>query len=256
MMQPFETDTNGAGMPTGRTVIAFGRLLELDRAARAAALAKLSEDDPDLARQLASLLANADRPTIVITGFAATTSTGPAPHPHRVAGSRIGGFELLEQIGSGGMGEVWRARQSNPTREVALKVARLDAHAATRSAAVREPEALAALRHPGIATIHASGIDGGFGWIAMELIDGAQTLVDAARTQPLRTRIALLADVADAIAHAHAAGFIHRDLKPSNILLNADCSLKVRPLSYTRSLTHAHTHTQSHTHTLWRSADL
>ena len=166
MTQPHETyadtDNHGAGVPTGRTVIAFGRMLELDQAARESALATLSEDDPELARQLASLLANADRTTLVFPDFAATASTGHAPHPLLVAGSAIGGFELLEQIGSGGMGEVWRARQTNPTREVALKVARLDAHAATRSAAIREPEALAALRHSCIATIHASGTDRGF----------------------------------------------------------------------------------------------
>jgi len=227
MTQPLDTDTHGTDVPTGRTVIAFGRMLELDQAGRDAALAKLGEDDPEFARQLASLLANADRPTVVITDFAATTSTDHAPHPLLVAGSAIGGFELLEQIGSGGMGEVWRARQSNPTREVALKVTRLDAHATTRSAAVREPEALAALRHPCIATIHASGTDRGFGWIAMELIDGAQSLVDAANALPLRTRIAHLADVADAIAHAHAAGFIHRDLKPSNILVDTSGRAKV-----------------------------
>ena len=231
MTQPNETyadtDNHGAGVPTGRTVIAFGRMLELDQTARESALATLSEYDPELARQLASLLPNADRPTLVFTDFAAVASTGHAPHPLLVAGSAIGGFELLEQIGSGGMGEVWRARQTNPTREVALKVARLDAHAATRSAAIREPEALAALRHSCIATIHASGTDRGFAWIAMELIDGAQSLVDAARSLPLRARIALLADVADAIAHAHAAGFIHRDLKPSNILVDAAGRAKV-----------------------------
>ena len=102
MTQPHETyadtDNHGAGVPTGRTVIAFGRMLELDQAARESALATLSEDDPELARQLASLLPNADRTTLVFTDFAATASTGHAPHPLLVAGSAIGGFELLEFV--------------------------------------------------------------------------------------------------------------------------------------------------------------
>ena len=216
------------GDPTDALVTAFGQLSELEGAAREAALDRLRHDDPALAQAVARLLAHSTGTMRAFTDFAAKAADDAHARRTFSAGETIGGFVLTERIGSGGMGEVWRARQSQPTRDVALKLMQVDRHASTRAAAVREPETLAMLRHPAIATIHASGVDAsGIAWIAMEYIEGAVPLTAAARALPLRRRLELLADAADAVAHAHSAGFIHRDLKPANILVGTDGRVKV-----------------------------
>jgi len=212
--------------PTGQTVALFGRLLELDADGRGELLARIRATDARLAGELAALLDRAGGVTTVLTDFA----TAPASPPARrrfSAGETIAHFTLLEPIGSGGMGEVWRARQSNPERDVALKIIATALSSTAAVSATREPATLAALRHPSIATIFASGVERDFAWIAMEHIADARPITAVAADAPLASRLALLADAADAVAHAHAAGFIHRDLKPSNILIGADGRVKV-----------------------------
>lgn len=207
--------------PTGRTVVAFGVLAALGADERAARLADVASEDPALAAQLEALLGAREEGTRVLTGFA----DGPrhAPRATVARGRRLGDFELVERIGDGGMGEVWRARQRDPERDVALKVLFRDHPELASLSGRTEKRALAALRHPAIAAIHASGIEeDGTTWIAMEFVDGARDLVSAARDLPLPARVRLLADVADGVAHAHANGFIHRDLKPSNVVLGSD----------------------------------
>ena len=139
-------------------------------------------------------------------------------------GEEIAGFEILEFLGEGASGQVYRARQVAPERHVALKLlwpcSHADALLQRREAAV-----LAMLEHPGIARLYQVGVwehAGAFRpWIAMELVDGARPL-DAAATAsfPVADRVSLLADVADAIAFAHSKGIIHRDLKPGNVLID------------------------------------
>ena len=146
-------------------------------------------------------------------------------------GVEIAGFELLESLGEGASGQVYRARQLTPERHVALKLlwpcSRAEALEQRREAAM-----LAPLEHPGIARLYQVGVwehAGAFRpWIAMELVDGARPL-DSASTAalPIHARVALLADVADAVAYAHSKGVIHRDLKPGNVLLGRGGSSKV-----------------------------
>jgi len=135
----------------------------------------------------------------------------------------FGGFELLEEIGRGAMGVVYKARQRSLDRIVALKLLdladRIPADAAKRFQG--EAAAAAALRHPGIVTVHEIGEHAGRPYIAMDFIAGP-TLADRVSGHPLQPAraAALVAAVADAVQAAHERGILHRDLKPSNILLD------------------------------------
>lgn len=134
---------------------------------------------------------------------------------------QIGGFTLVEEIGSGSMGRVFRARQRQPAREVALKlVSALGPESRLRLA--REMEALARLEHPGIARLYAAGSETLNGveqpWLAMEYVRG-RDLCDWAKDVSLSARIEAMAQICRAVHHAHGRGIIHRDLKPANILV-------------------------------------
>src|SRR5258708_25839540 len=137
------------------------------------------------------------------------------------AGDRLGPYEILSAIGAGGMGEVYKARDTRLDRTVAVKV--LPNHIAQRddlrARFEREARAVASLNHPNICTLH----DIGPGYMVMELIEG-ETL--AARIEkgalPLDQALALAAQIADALARAPRAGVTHRDGKPQNIMLTRD----------------------------------
>ncbi|MEM7198935.1 MAG: tetratricopeptide repeat protein [Planctomycetota bacterium] len=141
--------------------------------------------------------------------------------------TRIGPYDIVNVLGTGGMGTVYRARQSNPARDVALKVMRpgLTTPSLARRFAI-EADALGRLQHAGIAQIYEAGTaDDGHGpqpFFAMELVEG-DVLTRYAERQRLdtRARLELLAKIARAVHHAHQKGVVHRDLKPSNILVTA-----------------------------------
>lgn len=145
-------------------------------------------------------------------------------------GTRVGSYEVLELLGAGGMGEVWRARDTRLGREVAIKVlpAALAGDGGRQARLSREAKVLAALNHPAIATIHGLEQVGGIPLLVMELVEGP-TLAERLRRGPLPVRDALLAaiHIAEALAAAHEKGIVHRDLKPSNIKLLAGGRLKV-----------------------------
>lgn len=134
------------------------------------------------------------------------------------------GYTLVSELGRGGSGVVWKARQQGLEREVALKVLAAGMLAGdTENARLRrEAEAMARLNHPHILSIHEVGEVDGYVFIAMEFVGGG-TLADRLKGGPLTPLAAasLLRDVTDAVRHAHACGVIHRDLKPANILLDA-----------------------------------
>jgi Tol biopolymer transport system component len=145
-------------------------------------------------------------------------------------GSRLGIYEILAPLGAGGMGEVYRARDTKLGREVAVKVlpdhfAR-DAERLTRFE--REARALASLNHPAVAAIYGLEQAGEVHFIAMELVPG-QTLEDRLITQPLPLDEALRLgrQIADALEAAHAHGIVHRDLKPSNVKVTPKGRVKV-----------------------------
>ena len=145
----------------------------------------------------------------------------------------VGPYEILDLIGRGGSGVVFKARQARPRRDVALKL--LSPSFATTETIERlhlEAEILGRLQHAGIAAIFESGIfDGGFGeqpYFAMELVEG-KNLIDHATGGQLnrRERVELVIRVLDAIEYAHGRGVVHRDLKPDNILVTPEGVPKV-----------------------------
>ncbi len=146
------------------------------------------------------------------------------------SGARIGVYEVTGVIGRGGMGEVYRARDTRLDRVVALKILPPDLG--------RDPERLfrferearlaSSLNHPNIVVIYDIGVDGGVHYIAMEHVEG-ETLFETIRRgpPPLAVTVELASQLADALARAHAAGIIHRDLKPSNIMVTPERRAKV-----------------------------
>jgi serine/threonine protein kinase len=147
-----------------------------------------------------------------------------------VIGRMLGPYQVLSKLGEGGMGEVYRARDTRLDRFVALKL--LPAAVATDpdrlSRFEREARAASALNHPAIVTIYDIGSADLQSWISMELVDG-QTLRDllANGPLPLRRALTLAAQIADGLAKAHDAGIVHRDLKPENVMVTADGFAKV-----------------------------
>ena len=138
-------------------------------------------------------------------------------------GEQVGPFELVESIGSGGFGEVFRAVQREPfEREVAVKVlVGIERGASAISRFERERQVLVRLRHPGIVRLLEAGITAcGLPWFAMDLVTGRTIDRWADESAPdLPTRLRVLRDLADAVAAAHRQGVLHRDLKPANVLI-------------------------------------
>ncbi|HSB09431.1 MAG TPA: protein kinase [Blastocatellia bacterium] len=141
----------------------------------------------------------------------------------------LGPYEILSQLGAGGMGEVWRARDTRLSREVAIKV--LPASFAADEDRLRrfeqEARATSALNHPNIVTIHELGEDGDARFIVMELVEGRtlRALIDEGLS--LNGFAQLASQMAKALGAAHAAGITHRDIKPENIMVRGDGYVKV-----------------------------
>jgi predicted ATPase/serine/threonine protein kinase len=145
-------------------------------------------------------------------------------------GMRFGSYEILQRLGAGGMGEVYRAKDTRLDREVAIKTLSLDRGSQPEALSRFEQEARAAcaLNHPNIVTIYELGQVNGTHYIAMELVHG-ETLREllASGPIPFRKAVAIAAQIADALAKAHEIGIVHRDLKPENLMVSGDGASKV-----------------------------
>jgi predicted ATPase/tRNA A-37 threonylcarbamoyl transferase component Bud32 len=145
-------------------------------------------------------------------------------------GTRFGSYEILQRLGAGGMGEVYRAKDTRLDREVAIKTLSLGRYSQPEALSrfEREARSACALNHPNIVTIYELGNMNGTRYIAMELVDGetVRSLL-ASGPIPFRRSVAIAAQIADGLAKAHEIGIIHRDLKPENLMVSRDGTAKV-----------------------------
>jgi serine/threonine protein kinase len=147
------------------------------------------------------------------------------------SGTKFGSYEVLSQIGAGGMGEVYQAHDTKLGRDVAIKVLpEAFAHDADRLARFqREAKMLAQLNHPNIATIHGLEHSDGTHYLVMELVSG-ENLAERVRRDgavPVEESLTIAKQIAEALEAAHEKGIIHRDLKPANVKLTPEGKVKV-----------------------------
>ena len=154
-------------------------------------------------------------------------------------GTRLGPYEILAPLGAGGMGEVYRARDTKLDRAVAIKILPESFVADPDRIArfLREAKTLAALNHPNIGAIHGLEETNGATALILELVEGP-TLADriAQGRLPLDEALAIARQIADALEAAHDQGIVHRDLKPANIKLRPDGAVKVLDFGLAKAL--------------------
>ncbi len=177
-------------------------------------------------------------PQVVAEGadLEATLATGPAA-PGRLDG--LPGYEILEEIGRGGMGVVYKARQVKLNRLAAVKMilAGVRAGAAARARFQTEAEAVASLRHPNIVQIHEVGEHDGLPFLSLEFVEGGSLAAEGQAARRSRHAAAETVEtLARAVHFAHGRGVVHRDLKPANVLLTADGTPKITDFGLARRL--------------------
>jgi eukaryotic-like serine/threonine-protein kinase len=199
--------------------------LEREPAARGAFLAEACREDADLRREVESLLEQEHTPLIVDHGMLTVAAAVLEGTSRLEPGTALGPYRVEALIGAGGMGDVYRARDTKLNRDVALKVLPESFTADPDRVArfTREAHVLASLNHPNIAAIHGVEDRDDVHALVLELVEGP-TLADRIARRPLALPEALpiARQVADALAAAHEHGVIHRDLKPANIKVRDD----------------------------------
>ena len=212
--------------PRLKEVFEGARALALD--ARPAYLAEVCNGDDALRHEVELLLAHGDQAASFLETPAMPFGDGPGAHS--LEGRSIGPYQVSSLIGTGGMGEVYSARDTKLNRLVAIKVLlpALSRDPDRLARFTREAQVLASLNHPHIAQIHGFENAGGLHALVMELVDGP-TLADriAQGGIPIHERLTIANQIADAIGAAHKEGIIHRDLKPANIKIRPDGTVKV-----------------------------
>ena len=209
----------------------FDSALQYEPAQRAAFLSNACGGDDALRREVESLITSHEKDGSFIDSPAYEVAAGMlASDPELTVGQTIGHYEIRATLGTGGMGEVYLARDTRLDRQVALKF--LSAAFTTNQDRLRrfeqEARAASALNHPNILTIYEIGEVDGRRFIATEFVDG-ETLRRPIEAGPLKASEALniAEQIASALAEAHAVGIIHRDIKPENIMLRRDGLVKV-----------------------------
>ena len=214
----------------------FDEVIELAESERITFIRRLWVDEPEIASELAALLVAAAK-----VDKAAKLAQAPFDSALQDAlatqdaayrpGQKFGPWTLEECIGSGGMGEVWRAKRSDGLYKAsaALKLLRSDIPNEKLSARFRrERLVLARLNHPNIARLLDAGVEKDQAFIVLELVNGIPMLdYVTTHTRTLEDRLRLIRDIALAVEHAHSQLVLHRDLKPSNVLVTADGQVKL-----------------------------
>lgn len=204
---------------------------------------RLDDLTDTLIRSLQQALASGvDRPTPPPRGETATLQRNSGALPRPAEGPearrrRVGGYELLEELGRGGMGVVYKARQLSPNRLVALKMILAGGYTEPnrRARFFAEGEATARLQHPNIVQIFDMGEHDGLPFLALEYVDGGSLADQLKRApQPPRQAAALVQTLALAIHHAHQHSVVHRDLKPANVMLGEDGQPKITDFGLSR----------------------
>jgi eukaryotic-like serine/threonine-protein kinase len=228
---------------------------ELDAAARAALIDKISAEDAHLGQELARLLGPirmADTPPAIASGVLFTSLLNDAFTTDMLrdatdnTGLKFGGWTLTEKIGQGGMGEVWRAVRSDGMFQgsAAIKLLRSDLPADKLAARFAlEGAVLARLNHPNIARLLDAGVANDQAFIVLELVRGSPLLVYAASSAPtVADRVRLIRDLTRAVEHAHSQLVLHRDLKPSNVLVTETGNAKLLDFGIAAALDEAAAH--------------
>jgi serine/threonine protein kinase len=171
-------------------------------------------------------------------------------------GTTLSHYQIREKLGSGGMGVVYRARDTTLGRDVAIKVlpAEIEHDAERLSRFEREARLLASLNHPHVATLFGFEEASGTRFLVMELVDG-ETLTDriARHPLPIEEALPLFRQIAEGLEAAHDKGIIHRDLKPSNVKITPEGKVKVLDFGLAKTLASRESGTQSESPTVTRS---
>jgi serine/threonine protein kinase len=222
--------------------------LARDERERAAFLRDACRDDEDLRREVESLLGYDRAAHDFMAPQALDAAAAALIHSEHIdaplVGRRLGSYDITSLLGAGGMGEVYRARDSRLGRDVAIKILP-EAFAADpdrRARFEREARLLAALNHPHIAAVYGFEDYEGLHALVLELVEG-QTLAERLRRGPLPVAeaITIARQIADALEAAHHKGIVHRDLKPANISLGPNDAVKVLDFGLAKVRTHEST---------------
>ena len=204
--------------------------LRLAPAERQAYLDSACRTDVDLRSEVESLIASHGEAGSQFLAAAAADVLQMASPRALATGTKLGPYEIIELLGAGGMGEVYRARDVRLDRCVAIKILppALSADSDRLRRFEQEARSASALNHPNIVIIYALGLHDSTHYIAMELVQG-KTLREllAAGPLPVRKAIEIAAQVAEGLAKAHEAGITHRDLKPENLIISDDGVVKI-----------------------------
>ena len=233
-----------------------GRWAEIDRLYHAALerppgerdafVASACGHDDELRREVTSLLAHSDSRANDLDAGALAKAAALVSHPARssMIGRRLRAYDVVALIGAGGMGEVYRARDSRLGRDVAIKILspafKADPDRTARFE--REAQVLASLKHPHIGAIYGLEETEDITALVMELVEGEDLAARIARGPlPIADALLVARQIADALDAAHEQGIIHRDLKPANIRVERDGTVKVLDFGLAKPLSHEST---------------